>query len=135
MTSAEPIESNPTFSEARAKIIWGESAASVRAFLIVNNVSAAEADAKVKQFVRERNAELRVIGIRRVLIGTPLVLLSIFLTWYMLTDHSNVYNRTNNRGLGGVFLMGLFGLWKLIGGLFFLLRPQSDDESIADIEE
>ena len=134
-TTTEPIEPNPILSEARAKIIWGESAASVRAFLTVNGVSAAEADAKVKQFVRERNADIRAIGLRRVLIGAPLVFASAWLTWFFLTDKQIVYQRTSFRGLGFVMLMGVFGLWKLIGGLMFLLRPQADDESIPDIDE
>jgi len=134
-TPAEPIKPDVILTNARAKITWGDSAASVRDYLIDHGVSAAEADAMIKQLVRERNAAIRAIGIRRVLIGAPLLFISILLTWYLISDEQTLYHRTTYRISGFLILMGLFGLWKLIGGLMFLLRPQADDESIADIEE
>ena len=139
-TPAEPIKPDDILTNARAKITWGDSAPSVRDYLIDHGVSAAEADAMIKQLVRERNAEIRAIGIRRILIGAPLVLVSTWFIWFVLADEHPSYSGSSSardlgRGLGGAFLFGCFGLWKLIGGLMFLLRPQSDDESIADIEE
>jgi hypothetical protein len=37
-------------SEARARIIWGESSSSVRYFLISNGISDSIADARLKEF-------------------------------------------------------------------------------------
>src|SRR5882672_7573322 len=56
-------------SEARARVIWGEPSLTVRDFLISNGVSAAVAEAKLKEFQFERRRELRKIGFRNVLIG------------------------------------------------------------------
>ena len=134
-TPAEPIKPDVILTNARAKITWGDSAASVRDYLIDHGVSAAEADAMIKQLVRERNADIRAIGIRRILIGAPLIFISILFIWYLINDEQTIYHRTTYRGVGLFVLLGLYGLWKLIHGLIFLIRPQSDDESIADIEE
>ena len=63
--------------EARARIIWGDEPASVRCFLTSNGMAAAEADAKIKELTLERNAEIRKLGIRDVLIGVVLVAAAI----------------------------------------------------------
>jgi len=42
--------------EARARIIWGDEPLSVRYYLTSNGMSAADADAQIKQFTLERNA-------------------------------------------------------------------------------
>ena len=131
----DPIDPDTILTNARAKITWGDSAASVRDYLITHGVSAAEADAIIKQLVRERNADIRAIGVQRVFIGASLLLISILLTWYLLASDQSVSHRSTYRISGFLVLMGLFGLWKLIGGLIFLVRPQSDHESIPDIDE
>ncbi len=43
--------------EARARIIWGEPARSVRDFLVSNGISRAVAEAKLKEFESERRRE------------------------------------------------------------------------------
>src|SRR5437868_3632965 len=63
------MNADKIISEARARIIWGESSSSVRDFLISNGISDLIADTKLKEFDLERNAELRKIGLRNVLIG------------------------------------------------------------------
>jgi hypothetical protein len=34
-----------------------------------------------------------------------------------------------------VLLAGLYGFWKLIKGIVYLLRPQSEHKSIPDIDQ
>ena len=58
--------------DARARIIWGDPPAEVRDFLMENSIPAAEADAQIKTFVRERIAEIRRTGFRNTLIGAVL---------------------------------------------------------------
>jgi hypothetical protein len=71
--SKEPTEPNTILSEARAKIIWGESPSSVRDDLISHGLSSAEADAKIKEFKVERNATIRKVGLKSTIIGAVLV--------------------------------------------------------------
>ena len=37
------------------------------------------------------------------------------------------------KALAFVFLAGCYGLWKLVKGLVYLVRPQSEHKSIPDI--
>jgi len=53
------VSADKFISEARARIIWGEPSLTVRDFLISNGVSDLVADAKVEEFMLERNRELR----------------------------------------------------------------------------
>jgi hypothetical protein len=49
------MRADKIISEARAKIIWGEESSAVREFLISNGVSVRVAEAKLKEFERERS--------------------------------------------------------------------------------
>src|SRR5215472_1370976 len=59
--------------EARARITWGDEPNSVRFFLTSNGMSAAEADAKIRELTLERNADIRKLGIRDIFIGIVLI--------------------------------------------------------------
>jgi len=116
-------------SEARARIIWGESSLSVRDFLISNGISDMVADAKLKEFALERN-----IGIRNTLIGTVLTG-AAGITIYIALPLSSGLSSGIARASGVVLLGGLYGLWKLVKGVIYLVRPQSEHKSIPDIIE
>jgi hypothetical protein len=117
-------------SEARARIIWGEASLSVREFLISNGVSDAIADAKLREFTIERNAEIRKIGIRNTLIGVVLTA-GAGITIYVISPLavSSVFPRD----LAVLVIVGLYGCWKLLNGIIYLVRPQSEHKSIPDI--
>ena len=121
-------------SEARARIIWGEPSPSVRDFLISNGVSDLVVDAKLKEFVLERNKELRNIGIRNTLIGVVLTGAAGVIT-YIALAHGSGLSSGITRALGVALLAGLYGLWKLVKGVIYLVRPQSEHKSIPDIIE
>ena len=116
-------------SEARARIIWGEPSPSVRDFLITNGVSDLVVDAKLKEFALERN-----IGIRNTLIGTVLTG-AAGITIYIALPLSSGLSSGIARASGVVLLGGLYGLWKLVKGVIYLVRPQSEHKSIPDIIE
>ena len=130
-------------SEARARIIWGESFSSVRAFLVSNGVSDEDADAKIQEFVIERNREIRSIGIRSVLVGILLAgsaggVLYWMCTWILPPGGARVYGLGGRGVIGGVIVLGaiaLYGLWRLVKGVIYLLRPQSERKSIPDLSE
>jgi hypothetical protein len=134
----EPTEPNSILSEARARIIWGESAASIRDFLIAHGVSEPDADAKIKEFKVERNATLRRLGIKHVLLGALIFSASGSLL-YLAFKHPHMYTNGLHRSSGtslGMLIFGIFyGLWKLVNGIIYLVRPQSEDASIPDIPD
>jgi len=123
-------------SEARAKIIWGESSSSVRAYLITNAISETDADAAIREFNQERNAEIRRRGIKNILIGLPLVVaagIPLCLIYRSPSDGS--FKIGTGKLVGLLCLAGFYGLWKLVNGIFNLVRPQSEEGSISDITE
>jgi len=115
-------------SEARARIIWGESSSSVRNFLTTNGVSDIDADAKIKGFIAERNAEIRRIGLALIVGATVIIFLCL-----KQTTVAMFYS--TGKGVALSFLGGLYGIWKLVKGIFYLVRPQSEEESITEISE
>ena len=123
---------NVLFSEARARIIWGESCSSVRDFLISNGISAADADAKIETFFKERNTELRKMGIRNILVGVVLVPgagIAVFLC--LRPGNSSGFARSAAFCMLGVF----YGIWKLYTGIIYFVFPRSEHRSIPDIVE
>src|SRR5437588_12551549 len=85
--------------EARARIIWADEPASVRYFLTSNGMAAAEADAKIEELTLERNAEIRTLGIRDVLIGVVLMAPAIIF-FYLLFARSHISSLTVRSGKG-----------------------------------
>jgi hypothetical protein len=127
------MHTDKVISEARARIIWGESSLSVRDFLISNGVPDLVADAKLKEFDLERNRELREIGLRNVLIGIVLAGaagITLYIAIPIASATSGII-----KVLAVVLLAGLYGLWKLVNGVIYLVRPQSEHKSIPDIIE
>ena len=132
------MKSEELISEARAKIIWGEPSSSVRNYLIANGISDIDADAKIKEFNDERNSEIRKIGIKRTFIGAVLTTGAvIFFGWSLL--HVDI-DKMSYRDVKGFVLIaivialgGFYGLWKLIDGIAYLVRPQSEKQSVSEI--
>jgi hypothetical protein len=126
------MEPDKLLSEARARIIWGESSLSVRDFLTSNGISETVADAKIKKFNLERSAELRRIGLRNTLIGVVLTGAAGGVIYWIFPSFST---SGSARVYGVLGVIGLYGLWKLVKGIIYLVRPQSEHRSIPDIVE
>lgn len=125
-TSAEK-----TMSEARARVMWGDPPLTVRDFLLANGVSEEVALARLKEFELERSRELRRIGLRNVLVGgllTGAAGVTLFYAWTAASATSGII-----KALAVVLLAGLYGLWKLVKGIIYLVRPQAEHRSIPDI--
>ena len=130
------MDNEKLITEARAKIIWGEDAESVRDFLTSSGMSGPEADEQIKAFNHERNREIRKMGIKDTLIGVVLTAASGSLIYYMLTrseiPHSSM---SAGKGFGVLLLAGGYGLWKLVNGIIYLVCPQSEHQSITELED
>ena len=99
--------------------------------MISNGVPDLVTDAKLKEFEVERSRELRRIGLRDVLIGVVLTGaagITLPMAFRIAPATSG-----NIKVLAVVLLAGLYGLWKLMKGAVYLLRPQSEHKSISDI--
>jgi hypothetical protein len=131
----EPTEPTTILSEARAKIIWGESPASVRDDLVSHGLSSAEADAKIKEFKAERNATIRKVGLKSTIVGTVLVLATGWICYVCFKNSKFQWNRYAVRNIATIVLVGLYGCWKLFNGIIYLVRPQSEDKSITEIPD
>ncbi len=117
--------------DGRARIMWGESRSSIREFLTSNGISAADADVKIEEWVLERNAEIRRLGIRSTVIGCVLIgVPGVFL--YVLLGNPGVSIGVG-RACAFLILAALYGLWKLVRGIFWLVRPKSEGRSVPDI--
>jgi hypothetical protein len=132
----EPVDAKNLLIEARAKIIWGEAAESVREFLISNGMSGPEADEQIKAFSLERNREIRKLGIKNTLIGAVLIAVSgITIPFLLAIPPNHGYYLDAGRGVAILVLVGLYGLWKLTNGIIYLVRPQSEHQSITDLSD
>jgi hypothetical protein len=120
-------------TEARARIIWGDSAASVREYLVSNGISNAVADAKLAEFNLERNHELRRMGFRNLVVGLLLTGASGVTLWIAMPHGAATSGIV--RSLAFVLMSGCYGLWKLWTGIVYLILPQSEHKSIPDIEQ
>ena len=123
--------------EARARIIWGEELSSVREFLTSNGMSGTDADAKIKEFNLERIREIRGIGLKNTVIGAAVLGASVIIIYlYINYGHSHAgVGRGYARVLGFPVAGAFYGFWKLMKGLICLLRPQSEHESISDMDD
>ena len=131
----ESTEPNTILSEARARIIWGEPPSSVRDYLVSHGLSSAEAGAKIKEFNAERNATIRKVGLKNTIVGAALVLVTGGICYICLRDPKFSGNYFALRNIATIVLVGLYGCWKLINGIIYLVRPQSEDESITEIPD
>jgi hypothetical protein len=92
------MQREPVLIEARAKIIWGEPEADVRSFLLSNGVSDADAAMAVQGYIAERNAEIRKIGIRKIVIGGGMAI-SMALLFYREYKHQfDIGTTSRSRG-------------------------------------
>ncbi|HZI32633.1 MAG TPA: hypothetical protein VFF11_09835 [Candidatus Binatia bacterium] len=135
------MDTNEIFVEARARIIWGDSPASVRDYVIANGIPAPEAEARIKEFNTERDVEIRKMGIRRVLIGAGLLLMAGIVLYAVISsyDKGSSVGHISSRGDGTAFGMALlaafYGFWKLLNGICDLVRPKSEEGSVSDMED
>ncbi len=131
----QPVQ---VISEARAKILWGEPASSVRGFLTANGLTDLEADAVIEDFNAERGNEIRKIGFRKSLLGAALTAgVAVFYCWSRLHIGFEKMEYSDAKGFVMVALViglgGLYGLYQLINGIVYLVRPQSESRSLSDI--
>jgi len=126
---------NNVIVEAKARIIWGEKPSSIHAFLTSNGMSTTDADRTIQELITERNQEVRKIGVRGTCIGAVIICAVVIDIWYNFDHPSELFPSRQGRAMFLMYFLGLYGIWRLIGGLFHLLRPQLETQSISEITE
>ena len=123
-------------SEARARIIWGETSLSVRDFLLSNGISEVVAEAKITEFVIERAAEIRRRGIKEMVVGgTVLGAVCAVLFYLMFAYGTRFVIVWFARGFVLLALIGFYGIWKLWHGVMHLALPRSEHKAISDLSK
>ena len=133
--SDEPVESNPILSEARARIIWGESAASVHGYLITNGIAREMAGLKIREFLAERNRVIRRNAIKKIVLGGGLFAAAVLFVLHAATNRNFSWSERTAKGVAVICLVGIYGFCKLINGIIYLVRPQCETESITEISD
>jgi uncharacterized protein YjeT (DUF2065 family) len=129
------MDSEKLASEARAKLIGGEPAAQVLQFLQSNGMEEKQAAALITDVKRERNDTLRAIGIGKIVVGSLLVcggLVGCVLI-YLFRSLSTWSSKGKYEILS--VALGLYGAWKLCGGVRLLIVPQSERGDLSHLEE
>lgn len=116
--------------EARSRIMWGDSPASVMAFLQENGVGDKDASSLVATFQKERAKSIRESAVKKVLVGL-LYLCVPAGAFVMFTISGDI----TAKFVALAFIAGLIGSWKVVDGVWMLLRPLSSGEDLATIEE
>jgi hypothetical protein len=124
---------NPTISreqvehEARAKIFWGDEPETVVRFLMLNKIDPEEASEIVEDLVRERIANVRGIGVKKIVVGTGMIIVPVA-TYLAMYSGGVIYVKI----LGVAVAFGLWGAYKVLKGTIMLVLPESEKSDLAD---
>jgi hypothetical protein len=129
------MNSDNLIVEARAKVIWGEEASSVCHFLTSRGMSAADAEAKIKEFIVERNEEIRKSGVRKSCLGAAIATGAGVLLYVAFKDSETFFIVERAYSIGLFVALGLVGIWMLVKGLVYVVRPESEKRSITEMSE
>jgi hypothetical protein len=137
---AEPLHTPPPdlpLVEARAQIMWGEPPQNVVASLTEQGADPVHARALVTQFTTERTTAIRDLAFTKIIRGLLLLLtpipayLLVFFSSYLQDDDPLLYILTT-RILAFTLLVALFGLCKLINGIFKYFFRATQPGDLAD---
>ncbi len=111
----------PIAVDARAKIMWGESPAKVRAFLLAKEISEADADALLEEIAVERAESIREDGVKKALLGAGMVIAPIA---YYYAAHL-LFEFWSLKLFAALLVVAAVGVVKLARGLAMVFRPRS----------
>lgn len=116
--------------EARAKIMWGEPHSDVLAYLIDRGLGEKEALRLLDEFRRERAADIRRSGVKKIVVGAFFVaVLAVYLAVSALIGLHDM------RLLALAGISAITGLWKIIEGAGLILRPSGESGDLSNMLE
>ena len=139
--SPQPPKSDQSTIEARAKILWGESPAAVLAFLRDHGQDDQSARELIAQFNQERDRAIRDLAVAKIIHGGLLILTPItgyfffFLPCLYFIDRWPLVGVLFEVLFRITFFLGLYGLWKLIDGIFKYFFRATQTGDLADFTD
>ncbi len=113
--------------EARAKISWGDSPASVIAYLRTQGFSREDASELVQALFQERVTMMRRTGIKKIILGTALICLP-FVTFFIFMLIGIIFLKI----LAVTIMLGCWGLYMLIKGICMTVAPKSQSGDVFE---
>ena len=98
-------------------------------------MSTTEADRKIHEFTTERSKEIRKSGLRDASIGATVVCVCASFIYYEFKHPSNLFPSRQGKAMFFSYVAGLYGIWRLVNGLVWLVRPTSEKRSITELAE
>jgi hypothetical protein len=116
--------------EARAKIFWGDSAATVSAYLMSQGFKEEEATETVEAILVERAASVKASGKKAVILGIGLLLVPCVSFFIFST-----FGVFPLKLFGLTVAIGLLGGWKLVKGTTMVLSPKSHEGDLSNADD
>jgi hypothetical protein len=122
MLPIRPIDRDQVEVEARAKTFWGDAREDVVKYLMMQGIPAVEATEIAEGLFTERAQIIRAAGVKKIIIGIPLMALPVVLWFVFLATIHFVPIK-----LWALTLMaGLYGMYCLFKGLIMFFSPKSE---------
>jgi hypothetical protein len=121
------LDPERAIGEARSKIMWGDDPKQVMMFLRGNGFSPEEASATVNEFISERTKTVRAEGVAKLIRGGALMCVPVFALIGFLQ-----YRFFPIQVLGVSMMIGCYGFYLVIKGLFMMIAPKAEGGDVAD---
>ncbi len=108
----KPLSRDALITEARAKVVWGESREAVFGYLQAKGLGDLDAGRLLDALFGERTAEIRREGFKRMAVGCALM--SCAVAGYYFHGKGVL----SHKAFSATLVVGAWGLWKVIGGFW-----------------
>jgi hypothetical protein len=116
--------------EARAKIFWGDSPATVSAYLMSQGFNQEEATTTIEAILVERAESVKSSGKKAIFIGVPLILVP-FVSFFIFST----FGVFPIKLFGLTVAIGLLGGWKLVKGTMMVASPRSQEGDLSNPDD
>lgn len=106
---------------------WGESPEAVMTFIQLQGVDTSDAVVMMDSLKKERAANVRAEGIRKVCVGSAMIAAPVV---YLII--SLVIGVILMKLMALLILLGLWGVWKVIGGCINIFAPNFGNEDLSE---
>lgn len=127
MLPIHPINREQVEAEARAKVVWGDAREEVLKYLMIQGLSAPEATALADEMYQERAASIRAIGLKKFIMGIPLMAVPVAAWFYFLSIRV-----MSAKLLGLAMVIGLYGAYLFLKGMIMFVSPKSEPGDVGD---
>jgi hypothetical protein len=113
--------------EARAKVFWGDEPDQVIKYLQMQGIGYDDACIMTDSMFSERDKAIRGSGVRKILMGVPLMLVPV-VVWAVMSR----VGLLDVKLLGCAIAIAIGGAWLCLKGTFMLVMPHTEIGDFAD---